>query len=158
MQRVTRQSSSCFVLAVSLLAAGCSSSGSEDPPPGDTTPGISVVNSTVDGTVTDSRSGLRWQCCPVGCVFDDNGSAACFSDWRVPKLKELVSIVEFRCFGPANNTSLFPDTPAVTFWSSTTTQIINTALVVNFEDAENSFSYLDIVAFEQYVRLVRGGG
>ncbi|MGB5722736.1 MAG: DUF1566 domain-containing protein [Woeseiaceae bacterium] len=145
-----------------------------------------------DGTATDSRSGLRWQRCPVGYVFDDNatanvysddkceltgvavfnwqsalqsaadlndgGGAAGFSDWRVPNLKELVSILEFKCFGPAINVSLFPDTPPVSFWSSTTTNSINNALVVNFETAQNSFSYLDIAAFERHVRLVRGGG
>ncbi len=145
-----------------------------------------------DGTVTDSRSDLRWQRCPVGYELDDNGTAAVlsddrcnsvatttfnwqgalqsasdlndsggfagFADWRVPNLKELASIVEFKCLLPAVNATLFPDTPPSEFWSSSTPLQINSALVVNFETGVNYSSFLDAAGFENYVRLVRGGG
>lgn len=145
-----------------------------------------------DGTVTDSRSGLRWQRCAVGYSLDDgdtpsmvmddkcvasdtamfnwqgalqsaddlntSGGSAGFSDWRVPGLKELVSIVEYKCYYPVVNSALFPDTEPAVFWSSTTTNQIGTALVLDFKTGINSVSYLDVEGFEHYVRLVRGGG
>lgn len=144
-----------------------------------------------DDTVTDSRSNLQWQRCPVGFDLDDNGTPSAlsddqctpvgtaivnwqealqsaadlnagggsggFADWRVPSLKELHSIVEFKCFGPAINAALFPDTVGELFWSSTTTNRIGTALVLDFRNGSNTFSYMDISGFRHYVRLVRGG-
>jgi len=144
-----------------------------------------------DGTVTDSRTNLQWQRCPVGYGLDDNGTPSAlgddqcapagtvivnwqtalqsaadlnasggsggFTDWRVPSLKELHSIVEFKCFDPAINAALFPDTVAELFWSSTTTNQIGQALVLDFRDGSNRFSYMDISGFRHYVRLVRGG-
>jgi hypothetical protein len=105
-----------------------------------------------NGTVTDNRTGLRWQRCPLGYTFDGNGTPltaddrctatsaatftwqqallaavalnqgggyAGFTDWRLPNIKELASIVESRCVGPAINQTVFPDTPPRTvFFSS----------------------------------------
>jgi hypothetical protein len=34
-------------------------------------------------------------------------------------LKELASITELRCYNPAINAGIFPDTPAAHFWSAT---------------------------------------
>ena len=144
-----------------------------------------------DGTVTDSRSNLRWQRCPVGYEFSDNGTVsvlsddgcnpvatatfnwqgalesaadlnasggyAGFGDWRVPNIKELVSIIEFKCVDPAINSELFPDTPSNEFWSSTTPFQINSALVLDFATVANYSSFLDVAGFEFHVRLVRGG-
>lgn len=48
MHRVTRQSSLYTVMALSLLVAGCGTSGSEDPPPaGGTTPDISIADANL---------------------------------------------------------------------------------------------------------------
>ena len=155
-----------------------------------TTPiGRFIVNG--DGTVTDARTNLQWQRCPVGFDLDDNGTPSAlgddrctpagtttvnwqealqsaadlnanggsggFTDWRAPSLKELHSIVEFKCFDPAVNSSLFPDTVAELFWSTTTTNEIGRALVLDFRDGSNRFSYMDLSGFRHYVRLVRGG-
>ena len=90
-----------------------------------------------DGTVTHHRTGLMWMKCPLGqsgtdCAtgsanaYDwqqaletpDGYSFAGYSDWRLPNVKELSSIVEQRCVDPAINLSVFPATPSWYFWSS----------------------------------------
>lgn len=40
------------------------------------------------------------------------------SDWRLPTMDELASIVEDACMAPAINTTVFPDTPVTWFWAS----------------------------------------
>jgi len=47
-----------------------------------------------------------------------NGFAG-FSDWRVPNLKVLISIVEWQCREPAINVSIFPATPNLVYWTAT---------------------------------------
>jgi hypothetical protein len=44
---------------------------------------------------------------------------AFFNDWRVPSLRELATITDRGCVNPRTNISVFPDTPAAPFWSST---------------------------------------
>ena len=102
-----------------------------------------------EAIVTDTYSGLVWQRCPVGFTLNSNGTAenaaddrceapgdtsvtwqaalqrsvldstAGRSDWRVPNLKELESIVEPACSRPALDTALFPRSGASFLWSST---------------------------------------
>ena len=98
-----------------------------------------------DGTVTDNVSGgigHMWMRCSLGQEWDgatctgsaeeytwrealeavealnNDGGYAVHTDWRLPNVKELASIVENRCFAPAVNGVLFPQTPASRFWSS----------------------------------------
>jgi hypothetical protein len=89
-----------------------------------------------DGTVTDTRTGLMWKQCAeglsgVGCgmgtlmTFTWSGalshavssSFAGYTNWRLPNVKELSSLVEDCRFQPAINDSLFPNTPSSSFWS-----------------------------------------
>ncbi|ADH85184.1 DUF1566 domain-containing protein [Desulfurivibrio alkaliphilus] len=96
-----------------------------------------------DGTVTHKPTGLVWMRCSLGQSWDSNAGIcadtansynwqqalaaaqslnsegyAGQSDWRLPNKNELASIVEERCWSPAINFVIFPNTPAAGFWSS----------------------------------------
>ena len=91
-----------------------------------------------DGTASDKTTGLMWMRCSLGQTWNGrscSGEAKSFSwaeglkaavgyqfgghsDWRLPNKNELESIVENRCYSPAINTRIFPDTPAAYFWTS----------------------------------------
>lgn len=101
------------------------------------TPTARFIIST-DGTVTDTRTGLMWMRCSLGQVWNGTtctGSAAQYvwadalaqadvstyaghGDWRLPNVKELVSIVERRCATPAINPEVFPATSSWKYWTS----------------------------------------
>ena len=127
-----------------------------------------------NGTVTDTVSGLMWaQCaeglsgsaCTVGEAANftweealirarDSGLAG-YTDWRLPNLKELFSMVEERCVDPAINLAVFPNTPASYFWSaSPSADSSNFTWIVGFmnggADYRSRYNY-------SQVRLVRSG-
>ncbi len=96
-----------------------------------------------DGTVTDPQSGMTWMRCALGQTWDGNtctgkaagftwqaaqdeaakininGGYGAFKDWRVPHIPELAMIAERQCDDPRINLTLFPATPADSFWSAT---------------------------------------
>lgn len=102
-----------------------------------TTPSSDFI-SNGNGTVTHRPSGLMWKVCSEGQIFSASGcsgeatslswssalnlaestSFAGFSDWRLPNVKELTSIVELSCYGPSINLEYFLGTPANSYWSS----------------------------------------
>lgn len=94
-----------------------------------------------NGTVTDIRTGLIWSRCSVGQTWtgancagqstemtwsnakraEQDANTAHFaneSDWRIPAVPELASIVEIQCKHPRVNVEVFPATPSKRFWSS----------------------------------------
>jgi hypothetical protein len=96
-----------------------------------------------DGTVTDRVSRLMWTRCSAGqewtagnCAgaarsVDWAGAAAVardvnrqgalfFSDWRVPQLRELATLVAPACAAPRVDLTVFPGTPAEFYWSAST--------------------------------------
>ena len=98
--------------------------------------GVYVIDSVI-GTVADTRTGLMWdRCargqsgvdCATGTASTFNWQAALdvaamigtykgFSDWRLPNIKELRSLVEECRVSPSINEVAFPNTPASFFWS-----------------------------------------
>jgi len=134
-----------------------------------------------DGTVTDDKTGLMWMRCSLGQTWSgggctgtavtyiwedalteaeaynsgDNGYGS-YSDWRLPNIKELTSIVEVACFDPSINEELFLGTGTISdYWSASSSYTLtNQALLVNFEYGTDSG--LSKSQFRS-VRLVRSG-
>ena len=78
-----------------------------------------------DTVVTDSRTGLMWQgtydtvnTWKEALSYCENLSYAGKSDWRLPNINELASLLNYdRASAPYSD---FPDMPPSSFWSSTT--------------------------------------
>lgn len=157
---------SFLLLPLSALAQTCLTSISA------TTPTTSfVING--DGTVTDNRLGLMWMRCSLGQTWLNNSCSgeplelswqqalvnahgyvyANQTGWRVPNVKELASITEGQCVRPAINTSIFPNTPADDFWtSSPAVNDPRRAWVIAFFNSSNSIKDKSLFV---YTRLVR---
>ncbi|MBT4286834.1 MAG: DUF1566 domain-containing protein [Deltaproteobacteria bacterium] len=116
-----------------------------------------------DSTVTDNTTRLIWQ------QQDDDGtriwiealsyceglSLASNSDWRLPNIRELESIVNASTSSPAINSTYFPNTNSSTYWSSTpNAPNSGHAWFVSFSDGRVSYSGK---SGSYYVRCVRGG-
>lgn len=128
-----------------------------------------------DGTVTDTRTDLMWKQCAEGLsgANCENGSAQVFSwanalahaefstfrdytDWRLPNVKELSSLVEGCRAHPSINTNLFPNTPDLEYWSgSPVSENSSASWWVSFSTGRSLPWYLR--SNEYRVRLVRGG-
>jgi hypothetical protein len=133
-----------------------------------------------DGTVTDMQTGLMWARCRQGlqgavCDTDSSVATSTFTwaealalnsatsdtdtrtDWRLPNVKELQSLVERSCFNPAINDSVFPNTGTGNsfFWSaSPVASAADGAWGVLFNFGGVYFSNR---VNRRSVRLVRGG-
>lgn len=126
-----------------------------------------------DGTVTDSWTELMWQRCSLSQTWDgstctgsastytwqgalqqgESNSFAGYSDWRLPNRKELRSIVAYDRYSPAINTTVFPNTPSSSYWSSSVANYSDT-WVIHFNNGDDGDSGRD---YTGAVRLVRGG-
>lgn len=93
--------------------------------------------------VVDKQTGLKWARCAFGYSWDEvnrsceqNESAKLTwtealifvkdnpvylgeQGWRLPNIKELASIIEYKCYNPAINNDVFPGTVSDVFWSNT---------------------------------------
>lgn len=118
--------------------------------------------------VTDLQTGLIWQRCSVGKSWDgttcsgratthnwSEALAMAADDWRLPNIKELMSIAETACVEPAVNLSVFPATESRMYWSSSPSAgSSNSAWYVQFF---YGYDYMQGKDGDKYVRLVRGG-
>ncbi|MBT4131040.1 MAG: tandem-95 repeat protein [Candidatus Marinimicrobia bacterium] len=126
-------------------------------------------------TITDNYTGLTWMQCSVGQTWDgstcsgtatthpwDQANAltadyAGYSDWRLPTLQELQSIVDYTTYDPAIDVTSFPGTLPSGYWSSSQSQDPDTtqyALSVFFKNGNHGNANM---LYGRYVRLVRGG-
>jgi hypothetical protein len=77
-----------------------------------------------DGTVTDNVTGLMWQQAVTSYSWADavaycpTLTLAGQSDWRLPSMIELLSIVDHGQYNPSIDPTYFPSTPPDSFWSS----------------------------------------
>ncbi len=137
MNNTIRTLTGAALLAVSLSAAAAQTCNDNIPL---TRPDARYTAN--DGTVTDTVTGLMWKQCAEGLsgadcttitgdltytwqqaleqakTANDGVGFATHTDWRLPNLKELRSLVETACYSPAINETYFPATPPAIFWSS----------------------------------------
>lgn len=157
-----------------ILAAGCTSAEAQTCPEG--APRVAPDSRYIDhgdGTVSDSRTGLMWKRCSegqsgAGCTGTASsqtwqqalGSASTSSfaghtDWRLPNVKELQSLVETGCRSPSINTTHFPNTESFFYWSSTTVLAGPTTAFAFAFDIGSGVDWSKSSAV--HVRLVRAG-
>ena len=129
-----------------------------------------------DGTVTDTQTGLMWKQCSEGqsgndcssgmaTVFDwksalqqaqvvnNSGGFAGFTDWRVPNIKELNSLVERQCADPAINLMRFPNTPTAMYISASA--VTGKMYVAWFVSLRDGGAYKLNIGQDSGLRLVR---
>jgi Protein of unknown function (DUF1566) len=135
-----------------------------------------------DGTVTHRTTGLMWKVCSEGQSWSNPGGVATcsggatghdfvgalalaegqsfagHSDWRMPSVQELASIIETCRGDPILNTInnvVFPATPSTIFWTGSPNASTSAAWSVTFN---SGFALSDRPRFfSLQVRLVRGG-
>jgi hypothetical protein len=123
---------------------------------------VSSFTDNGDGTVTDNTTRLVWQQAAAdsrdweaALSYCEGLTLANQSDWRLPNIKELGSIVDRSQSSPAIDTTAFPGTQSSYYWSSAT-YVSDTSLAwrVDFYDGYVSYDDKD---YGYYVRCVRGG-
>jgi hypothetical protein len=92
---------------------------------------------------------MNWE---TAMVLDTTGHKG-YSDWRVPNVGELQSLVKAGATNPAIDAAAFPATLSSGYWTSTTPDPIN-AFIVHFY---SSLASADDKTHPNYVRLVRSG-
>ena len=135
-----------------------------------------------NGSITDKRTGLTWQVCALGqnwigndCDFNptehtwveameiaEQAQLSGSDDWRLPSIKELMSIVEFQCSFPAMNKKVFPDPDVWFHWSSTynpsfqkTDEQDYDVAVMGIDFNHGKVQWTDPLTSKMRVRLVR---
>ena len=101
-----------------------------------------------DGEAIDKQTGLVWKRCMEGQAWNQETSTCDGSPvarnwvqahqkvpegWRLPNVKELISIIEYGCGNPTINLSIFPTTPIASVWSSS---LSKSPLYANFRPAD----------------------
>lgn len=126
-----------------------------------------------DGTITDRGTGLMWVKDPSQCgaPFGTPGSPAylswndsidaCYnlsyaghSDWRLPNVKELITLQNLNIHNPCIDITFFPNTVSTRYWSSTTCALSDSnAWHVDFDDGDTYFIVKTTVRLARPVRL-----
>ena len=127
-----------------------------------------------DGTITDNETSLMWMQCMIGQDSTDSCSGdassgkslwsealatadtyvfAGHSDWRLPNIKELLSLFATDRVDPAININIFPNHPTSgRVWSSTPSDDDNSAWIIEIDSGR----YSEIArTSNRHIRLVR---
>jgi hypothetical protein len=115
-----------------------------------------------DGTVVHQTTGLTWQQEDDDTVRNweqalnncESKTLGGYSDWRLPNIKELNTVVNYSRVYPSINSTVFQNTKFSDYWSSTTSYGDN-AWVIGFDHGGTSSSNSKNSTF--YVRCIRGG-
>lgn len=116
-----------------------------------------------DGTVTDQATGLMWQQSDDGVErtweealeYSENLALAGYSDWRLPDIRELESIVDDTRYDPAIDTNYFLSAKSSYYWSGSSYACYSDlAWHVYFYYGRVSASSK---TYRYYVRCVRSG-
>ncbi len=114
-----------------------------------------------NGTVTDTTTGLMWQKFEDGTArtweqslsYCEGLSLAGFSDWRLPNVKELSSIIDSTRCNPAIDVSFFPNAQSyLWYWTSTSEAYNGSTWLVEFYTGGLSSGDKTL---SSYVRCVR---
>lgn len=113
-----------------------------------------------DGSCTGAATSHSWQqALQIPPALNTGGGFATHTDWRLPNLKELMSIVELSCYSPAINQTIFNSMPSgysPIYWSSSpNANDSDNAWGVNFVLGSDG-SHVDRCS-HVHVRLVRSG-
>ena len=139
---------------------------------------VSTMNFTIyngaawGGTATssvtvDNRTGLMWVTNPVDAGISstyiwetaitlcEGLTYAGFADWRLPNIKELVSIVDYSRQSPSINKAYFLNTQSNYYWSSTT--YVPSSSLAWYVFFVNGYMSYTSKSNGNYVRCVRAG-
>ncbi|MBF0240667.1 MAG: DUF1566 domain-containing protein [SAR324 cluster bacterium] len=116
-----------------------------------------------NSTVTDNITGLMWQkeddnntyTWENAGTYCDNLSLGGYTDWRLPRQLELMSIVSYGVINPSINSTYFPNTNSSYYWSSSSDANLSGYAWRVYFYYGNVSSY--VKSSTLYVRCVRGG-
>lgn len=121
-----------------------------------------------ENRVIDQATSLVWQTVPTEGQNWQEALSTCekltldgYSDWRLPDIRELISIIDLTRFDPTIDAVFeYPGAKGILFWSSTTSAIYREARMIDFQrgnhNRRNKIAYKDSSGpFNS--RCVRGG-
>jgi len=126
---------------------------------------VSNFTDNGNGTVADNKTGLLWQQGEGGTKTWENAITYCedlslagYTDWRLPNIKELNSIIDYEIYNPSIDINFFPDLSYTSYyWSSTTRASSSSdAWIVGSNYGDVGY-YLSKPTNNYYVRCVRDG-
>jgi hypothetical protein len=119
-----------------------------------------------NGTVSDTTTGLMWQqgssaqamSWQQSLAYCEDMAFAGYTDWRLPNVHELQSIVDNTRYNPSINTGYFPSTVSTYYYTSTTKNNQTAkAWTVMFDYGFVDFYFGGNKDTAYYARCVRGG-